>query len=286
MKSALLGKIALDQRRLARDVATCLKFSGSNEHYSEFYIGNWKTYVIWNSSGDDADGVVHEVPGAIRPTARGDSLPYVGELIREHFHLERLALARVHILGDGVLIPHRDYVELDKNLLRVHVPLQTNERCLHSEQDTAFVMGQGEVWDLYAGNTHSAVNFSPVPRVNLCLDFHAEAGRHEQALSGGIDRTGLTPRIKQRLPLGDAQREAIRQLAPLLHRDSYRDVLGFLARMHFLFEVSNEAVFDWLLELARSSRNEEIYEHTLRYRTFLLQRREFGERSSYYVEQR
>ena len=101
-------------------------------------------------------------------------MPELNAWIEATFRLDLLRLARIHSLGDGVLIPHRDFVEfLDEKpaWTRIHIPIMTNDQCLHAEEDTVFRMRLGEVWHFDASRLHSATNFSAQRRLNLCLDF-------------------------------------------------------------------------------------------------------------------
>ena len=66
--------------------------------------------------------------------------------------------------------PHRDWPASAPRYTRIHVPLQTDERGLNSEDDEVFHMGAGEIWLVDPSRPHSGGCFSDGTRVHLVLD--------------------------------------------------------------------------------------------------------------------
>ncbi|WP_051058296.1 aspartyl/asparaginyl beta-hydroxylase domain-containing protein [Paraburkholderia hospita] len=219
MNSKILAKLPV--RLPKEEVRLILDFQDDSQEYSEFHFGDWKTYVIWNQSGQDDDGRVADHGQAARPTPRGLGLGFLNNWMVRTFDVSKLKLARIHSMGEGVLIPHRDFVEFGKHTkpwTRVHVPLVTNSSCMHSDESTVFRMRQGEVWFLDAANLHSAVNFSTERRLNLCLDFdigHAEVA--DVLLPAAFnDIDSLTPELVRRPPLEVSFEDTLLSLAAQL----------------------------------------------------------------------
>jgi len=261
MRSFSLGMLELDDPRLAPELAALIACNVTSEAYSEFKIGNWRTVVLWNTSGRDNNGLIAGGEVTARPTPWAQSFDYLNELIEQTFDVSRLRLARAHVLEDGVLIPHRDFLELapdEPRWCRLHLPIATTSACLHSEEDSVFHMRRGEVWFLDASLTHSACNSGVTPRVSLCLDFALGDAAIETLV---VDRDRLrptTPVVIAREPLDRQFRAGLRSLAKLINRANYREVLNFLARVHFYKAVDINEFFTWIVELASAAGDREL----------------------------
>ena len=282
MQSQIIAKLDLSRHDLEEDIGQIQEFTDDNQQYSEFRIGDWKTYVLWNQSGRDDDGLVADVEGDARPTPRGHKLSGINELIKDTFDTGRLKLVRAHCLGDGVLIPHRDFVEIEDapvQWLRVHLPLQTNEGCLHSEDGTVFRMKQGEVWILHAANTHSACNFSDKRRINLCLDFEAgEAPMESLFKDPSVSKALPPPTLVQRSPMNDTFLEGIYEISKIIDQHNYRDIVGLLSKIHFYKKVDIREFHRWLVEISEMSGDAGIFEKSKAFKTFLTEKRSLHER--------
>ncbi|AMV48341.1 aspartyl/asparaginyl beta-hydroxylase domain-containing protein [Paraburkholderia caribensis] len=281
MNSQIVGtcNISLPEAELSE----ILSFEDENRQYSEFHYGDWKTFAIWNQSGLDDDGAVLDQGLPAKVTKRGKSLRVLNDWIAETFDTSRLKLVRIHSLGDGVLIPHRDFVEFEGGVrpwTRVHVPLMTNDQCLHSEEETVFRMRAGEVWFLDASNLHSATNFSVQRRLNLCLDFDLD-GLDSQSVfnNASCNEAPLPlPEIVQRPPLDDQFEKTFQEQARELNRYNFRDMLGWLAKIHFRKSVHIATFFQWMVAVCEASGDASLHEKALRYSKFLQHERQMGER--------
>jgi hypothetical protein len=281
MQSRILGQLRHDTD-FSDDIQRVLHFTGENSQYNEFRIGDWKTFVLQNASGRDDDGLVEEGTSALRVTPRGRQVPTILRWIADTFHTDKLKLVRVHSLGEGVLIPHRDFVEINQDVCRwtrIHVPVMTNEACLHSEEDTAFRMHKGEIWFLDASRLHSATNFSDERRLNLCLDFELHEAPIESVFKRAVMTDGL-PRldIVERAPLDDTFLGGLYALGAVLTAANYRDVVGLLSKVHFYREASLAQFFDWLIAISDGSRQPELSEKSRAFSRFLKAERKMHER--------
>src|SRR4051794_25274092 len=166
-----LGTVRIDQERLAADLAQ-VEHHSFVDSYTEFVCGSWRTCMLWNPSGDSSDSLIRDYAGSPRPTEYGRKLGYIAQLMKDNFDLDKLRFARLtRLMPDTVVVPHRDYLELDKDLVRIHVPLETDAGAYTSEEETIYRMGLGEVWFLDATKVHSIANFSKTNRTHLLLDF-------------------------------------------------------------------------------------------------------------------
>ncbi|HEX8112902.1 MAG TPA: aspartyl/asparaginyl beta-hydroxylase domain-containing protein [Kofleriaceae bacterium] len=281
MRSFPLGLIDLDDARLAPELAAVLACNVTSDAYSEFKLGSWRTVVLWNTSGQDGDGLIASGDVPARPTPRAQPLGYLDELIARTFDVSRLRLVRAHILEDGVLIPHRDFLELapdEPRWCRLHLPIATTTACLHSEEDTVFHMRRGEVWFLDASQTHSACNNGTTPRVTLCLDFALGDRPIESLVADRHQLRPTSPVVIARDPLDRPFRAGIRDLARLINRHNYREILNFLARVHFYKAVDINEFFAWIVEVASAAGDRELTARLDGFGRFLRSDREMHER--------
>ena len=278
MKSRILGQVNLDPSLLAPELAKILDFH-FKEEYSDYSFGTWRSYVLANSEGDDEDTAFRSYEGRPQRTALGRALPYVDQIIEEVFDTEHLKWARIFLVHNGLLISHRDFVELDEPFVRLNMPLSTHPSCLHSEEEVVFHMRQGEVWFLDARTVHAACSLFDFRRISLCLDF-ADDGRPLEEWLQPRRRVGpeASPHLVTREPLTEKFKHALIALSPMLTRESFRDVIALLGKVHFYRQAHAADVFDWLTEIARRSGDPELVERSLAFKRFCIQQRTLGER--------
>jgi L-proline cis-4-hydroxylase len=258
MSSYLLGTESINPAFTAVDLEQVEPF-GYLDAYDEFVHGSWRTCMLWNASGDSADVQLCDYAGPAQPTEYGRRVGYFATVIRSLFDMTALRFARLTRLGPGsVVVPHRDYLELDSNLVRIHIPLVTTNHAYVSEIDTIYRMRVGEVWFLDATQVHSIANFSDTGRVHLLLDFAVSdpwAIYHgNRPATVGIPADSLVPRR----PLRAGEEEAFIQLARLVDGTNLMDVLAMLIRRYFVAELSVLDVFGWLRAIAEQSGDPDV----------------------------
>jgi hypothetical protein len=101
---------------------------------------------------------------------------------------ERICLMRL-APGGGELSRHADITDPDAGasdgkVVRVHIPLMSNERCVFRSwgldgNTSSMVMGPGTAAYLDVRKPHSAVNMGDTPRVHLVVDCYANAATVE-----------------------------------------------------------------------------------------------------------
>lgn len=281
MESKIVG--TFNPEHISRNEIQIIEhFIQDDSTYNEFRVGDWKTYVIRSANTDNDQGLVARHGRSATVTAQGALLPELNAWIDRTFDTRTLRLARVHCLGDGVLIPHRDFIELGPNApvwTRLHIPLKTNEHCLHSEESEVFRMRAGEIWQLAASRLHSATNFSEVRRLNLCLDFelgNSCASSLLRANSGSQDLP--VPQIIMRQPMDKAFLNGLLDLSNLLDEKNFREIVGLLSRVHFYKQASLADFFDWLQEIARRSGKPPLLDKAKKFSHFLRAERDMLER--------
>ena len=174
IKTQCLARIPLDIDKLSSDLSKLEHFSFSNP-YGEFHYGRCVCCYLWNESGEKDDLFLSSYSHSPLQTIYGKKLSYISEIITHNFNVGHLRFARIAKLEpNSLIIPHRDYVELDKSFHRLHVPLKTDQNIFFGDAANVYNLKLGEVWCLEARETHSVASFSDQDRVHLILDFAAD----------------------------------------------------------------------------------------------------------------
>ncbi|MFJ1806389.1 MULTISPECIES: aspartyl/asparaginyl beta-hydroxylase domain-containing protein [unclassified Streptomyces] len=274
MGSHRIGAVRLDEERLAADLAASEEFV-YNDSYADFVsTGLLRSTMLWNGTGTLDESALGDYEGVARPTPHGAALPYIGELIGTLFRPQRLKFARFMRLAPGsVYVPHRDFLELKSDMLRIHLPVQTDDNVYASEENTVFRMRRGELWRLDATRTHSVGSFSDADRIHIICDFTAR-DVDEVLAAGARSETGMpADNVAVRPPLGEDGRRALLGLAGVLQERNYRDVQTLLIKQHFLSGISGDEVFTLLKEIAEASGNEELLTRATEHEEYCMLRR-------------
>jgi hypothetical protein len=266
MDSKILGKVCFDEQRLQSDIQKINGFEFSN-NYSNYCTGEWKICILWNHTGSHQDFHLQDYEGRVKPTEFGLQLDYLNEFIADVFNTEYIRYVRIFLLRKGVIIPHTDYSKLKKDLFRVHIQLQTSLDCLGSNEDVVFHMRKGEVWFLDAAKPHSGSNLSDLSRLTLCIDFASDIEPSQIFKDKTKYDPSILPCIIERPPIELEYIQAIKSLGVLLCPENFEDILGLLAKVHFVRHTHADSMFDWMIDIAKQSQNKSLID-----RAFLTKR--------------
>lgn len=261
MRTQRIGKLDIDQPRLLKELERIKEFKFS-EAYSDYLCGGpWKSVMLWSSGGDSGDGFLTNYDGK-KPsawTSYAEQLPYLMEIIERSFNLQYLDFARIGMFSNSVIIPHKDLLELDKLLHRVHVPLITNDNCFFAEGNVVYRMRFGEAWFFDASYMHSAASFSEEYRVHLILDF-ADVDNADKLVKFKRDPRQEIPResIQPRGKLTQPERNALMQLASVIDANNYKDIFSIVIKKHYDRDGGDNFVWDTVMNIAKSSCNAAI----------------------------
>lgn len=283
MRSHILAQVELDDRRLQADLKTLADIPKIEEEYDEFSSGYWKNISLWNSSGNADDSMYTDLSGAAVPTPHAQSVPYLDELVRSVFDTQHIKMVRSRNLIDAMVIPHRDFVELDKDsdqYFRTFMMLEDNHQAFHSDEDTVIRMRPGEIWFLDAASIHSAANFSNLSRQSLCVDFAFEGTFSEEDIFADKDayNPDITPEIVQRAHFSVEHRDNLLTLGSLISHDNFNDVLFMLSKIHYRYDVAGFYAYDWLVDICHESGDQGLVARAEEVRTYMVGSRELGER--------
>ncbi|MFI5685497.1 aspartyl/asparaginyl beta-hydroxylase domain-containing protein [Streptomyces sp. NPDC051636] len=286
MRSHILGRIALDQERLRKDLDYLAAVPTVEEEYDEFSNGFWKNIPLYNASGGSEDRLYRDLQGTpAQPTEHVQQVPYLNEIITTVYNVERLQMARTRNLKNAIVIPHRDFVELDRELdqyFRTFMVLEDSPLAFHSDDDTVIHMRPGEIWFLDAAAVHSAVNFAEFSRQSLCVDlaFDGVFDEKEAFADTSVFAPGLIPDSPQRKPFTKEREAGILTLSGVIGRENFRDILFLLSKVHYTYDVHPSETFEWLVAVSKGAGDDKMVEKAERVREFAIGARELGERFS------
>lgn len=287
MPSHIVGFLDLDENKLHKDLETIKNFPRISEEYDEFSTGLWMNCSLWNSSGDKLDTTYRDFEHPALQTEYACQLPYLDHFIRKNFTLKYLKMVRTRNLIDAMVIPHKDFIELNKpqnQYLRLFIPLEDNEMAFHSDEQTVFRMRKGEVWFLDAAIVHAAANFSNQSRMMLCLDYAFPENFDFTDIF--VDNKNYNPKIqpfvvpRETLEPG-FEEELISSFSKIITMYNFKNVVFLLSKIHFYKQVRIEACFDWLIEIGKKCQYPAILKKAQAMRTYLIIHRDFKERFSF-----
>lgn len=285
MRSHILGRIELDQDRMKKDLDYLATVPTVDEEYDEFSNGFWKNISLYNASGDVEDGLYRDLEGAsVKPTAHAEHVPYLNEIISTVYNTDRLQMARTRNLKNAIVIPHRDFVELDREpdqYFRTFLVLEESPLAFHSDDDTVFQMQPGELWFIDAAAVHSAVNFGEFSRQSLCVDLAFDGPFDErEAFADTILPADRGPHLPERKPFTREREQAIMALSGVIGRENFRDMLFLLSKVHYKYDVHPSETFEWLVAISKAVGDDEMVEKAGQIRDFAIGARALGERFS------
>lgn len=283
MRSHIVGKVDLDKDRLQHDLEALAAVPRVEEEYDEFSSGYWRNLSLWNSSGEADDTMYRDIRGAAKPTAHATRAPCLDELIRTVFDSKIVKMARSRNLVDAMVIPHRDFIELNKDndqYFRTFMVLEDNESAFHSDDDTVIHMCPGEIWYLDAAAPHSAVNFSSGSRQSLCVDFAFEGPFTEDQIFAdkSFYQPNLKPEVVTRKPFTDEHRNKLIQLGEIIDKDNFKDILFLMSRVHYRYDVPAAETYTWFIEACRLADDATLATRAEGVRDYMIGQRALGER--------
>lgn len=272
LHSRVIGRVTLDDDRLAADLDALMTLP-YNRGYSDYARGNpgWQNTVLMNHSGDPADQTFGGHPGPALATPHLDVIPYVRELLESTFDPAHLLWARIFMCEDGMLIPHRDYLDLPEDeFTRVHIPLQLGDASLHSEENTVFRMRKGEVWFIDGTVNHSAYSYDGAPRVYLSCDFRSGVPFADLFLDPESAATDVRPDVVELPPLPEDFDAVLDGFASLLGDDNLDDVVAILSKVHFNHSAPCGDAYEWLIDVAERAERPDLVSRAKEKRAFFL----------------
>lgn len=282
MASYIIKNIDISKYDISKDLNFLRNVKKQKEEYDEFGQGFWQNISLLNSSGDEYDSLYQDGVNPI-PTEVAKNCPTLLKLIEDNFNFSYLKMARTRNLIDGMVIPHRDFIELnqDNKYFRVFIPLELNSYAFHSDESGVFQMLPGEIWFLDASLIHSAINYSTNSRIFLCLDFIFNKDFTEKDIFINSNSKYSNKRnflIKRNFLTKGEEQKIINSTSTLISKITFKDLLFMLAKYHFNYDIEISRCFNWLIESAKISNDKNIINKSINTYNYLVKKRNFKEK--------
>lgn len=141
----------------------------SKSDYYDIYNPSVALETLWSKHLIEPIGSPSDIP-CFLPNEALKKCPYLLSILNT-FQCEKETF-RIHILDPGASIkPHRDIgYRFEDGKIRIHIPVQTNEKVQLLLNNSLVKMEMGECWYCNFHVKHEVNNNSNVPRVHLIMD--------------------------------------------------------------------------------------------------------------------
>lgn len=141
----------------------------SKEDYYDIYNTSVALKTLWSKHLIEPKGSPEKAP-VFLPNEALQKCPYLLSVL-ETFQCNKETF-RIHTLNAKAIIkPHRDIGYcLEQGLVRIHIPIVTNEKVQIIVNNEEVVMKAGECWYCNFNEFHEVHNNSDLPRTHLILD--------------------------------------------------------------------------------------------------------------------
>jgi len=281
--SRIIRKIDLETDSIDTELEVLSSKIKIEEEYDEYSSGYWQNISLWNRSGCENNTLYSNFNEKGKKTGYCNLLPTITSIVEENFDLTYLKMVRVRTLKNAVLVPHRDFVELDDKVkyFRVFVPLNESKYAYHGDEHSVFRMRLGEVWYLNAALIHSAVNLQDNNRVHLCLDFAFDRDFHPSDIFLNPENFNVSHDVElvKRSVISDSEINRIIDGFSLgIDKHNFKDTLFFLSKIYYTYDISITTVYQWLVHICARSDNQELIEKSQKLQNFMLNHRTLNER--------
>ncbi|WP_118178443.1 aspartyl/asparaginyl beta-hydroxylase domain-containing protein [Paraburkholderia phosphatilytica] len=210
------------------------------------------------------------------------------QVIETCFDTDRMTMARVRNLVNGLVIPHTDFLELSKDkdqYIRILIPLETCIDSYHSEEKFGvFRMRKGDIWILESTVPHSAINLTSDDRRILSLDFryaHVPSPHYSMIFKDPSMRDEtIAPALVLRTKLDQEDLQDYLELlsARFNEKDDAEQILLKLSQVQLRFESPVSDIYRNLTEVAKLTKRQDLVEHCEKMRKFYIGSRVMNER--------
>jgi len=270
LKSHQIGTVKFNNEYLNNELK---KLHGIPFHtvYSEYALGTWRTSCLANKNGSFDDGLSYEYSGVAQITGVGEQFAYFISLIKKTFHWEYIKSIRFFSSkNNGMIIPHRDYLEFKKGFTRLHIPIQTDPLCLNSEQNFIYHMKVGEIWLLEGRVPHSAGSFGVTEKLSIVIDFDPDCNLSFLFKDKQCYNPQRNTEIVIRKKFDNHCNDSMRRLHKKINNDNFNEIVRYLTKIHFFRDVKCTEIFNWLEEICDRAENNLLKSHSITMRKYFI----------------
>jgi hypothetical protein len=160
---------SFDPARLRQDVERALSSHPSTENHPSYHSGGWAGVGLMTANGKPEE--IGAFAGDFTKTKAFRSTPYLERLVDE-LECEKQRVRIMQLTADANIFWHRDH-ELDRDVVRVHIPVVTNRGVLMQICHEDCRWQPGTLWFGDFAFPHRLRNTSRETRIHIVLDLVA-----------------------------------------------------------------------------------------------------------------
>ena len=160
-------RLEFDRERLLSDLSK-VDESWWGVHEGPYHDGAWEAVALWAPRGDRTEQ--RSFGGDFAATEALDRCTYMADVIAA-VPGEKNRVRLMRLRPGGHIRRHSDPMHtIAESLVRLHVPVRTNDHVRFLVNDQRVVMGAGELWHVDVRFPHEVENAGATARVHLVID--------------------------------------------------------------------------------------------------------------------
>lgn len=171
-----LPNITIDSTRLVADYERIADGTWTNQNRYRSDTTNWKGISLYSLNGESDDLRCSDRP-ITKKTPAGQQCPYICDELLTQFGAKPLRVAFYRLTANTSVGTHKDYGQnRTMGMVRIHIPVVTNEKVTMTVEDNQYFFDVGEAWYFDASCWHSVKNDWDQDRIHLIADFYPSPG--------------------------------------------------------------------------------------------------------------
>jgi hypothetical protein len=171
MRTGVQLPFEFDRARLAADLARAPSGDWAPHYNTNDFAGDWSGAALRSRSGQPRDINANTSAGApFRGTSLLDLCPYFREVL-DAFPCPQRAVRLLSLAPGSFIREHSDHtLDFDDGLVRIHVPIQTNDAVEFYVSGERLLMEEGRAYYLNVNLPHRVNNRGACARIHLVID--------------------------------------------------------------------------------------------------------------------
>ena len=160
-------RLTFDRARLRDDVERALSAHAAAQNHRAYHNGGWAGVGLMTANGQPEE--IGSFEGTFEPTKALQSTPYLAHVL-DQLACEKQRVRIMQLAPGADIFWHRDH-ELDRGVVRVHIPVVTNRGVLMQLCHEDCRWQPGEFWFGDFAFPHRLRNTSRETRIHVVLDL-------------------------------------------------------------------------------------------------------------------
>ena len=179
--------VSFDVGLLQRDLKFCLKESWSAHYNQQSYSGDWSIISLRSADGNPQNVNAISFNSEFQDTSLLYRCPYF-KMVLDSFLCDKSSVRLMNLAAGASIKEHADLdLSFQSGILRLHIPIQTNEAVEFYVDNQRVVMNEGECWYGNFELPHKVFNKSEEDRIHLVIDCLRNDWLDQLFVNSGFD---------------------------------------------------------------------------------------------------